>query len=32
VSFFGGQGSLNMNSWRDDSRHFAFVAYPLDRR
>ena len=27
---FGGQGSLNVNSWSPDSRRFAFVAYPLD--
>lgn len=24
----GGQGTLNVNSWSPDSRHFAFVAYP----
>lgn len=28
-SFFGGQGTLNVNSWSPDSRRFAFVAYPL---
>jgi TolB protein len=27
---FGGQGTLNVNSWSPDSRHFAFVAYPID--
>jgi hypothetical protein len=27
--FFGGQGTLNVNSWSPDSRRFAFVAYPL---
>ncbi|MFP5311153.1 MAG: TolB family protein [Actinomycetes bacterium] len=27
---FGGQGTLNVNSWSPDSQHFAFVAYPLD--
>jgi Tol biopolymer transport system component len=27
--FFGGQGSLNVNSWAPDSTRFAFVAYPL---
>jgi len=27
---FGGQGTLNVNSWSPDSRHFAFVAYPLE--
>ncbi|MET4618827.1 TolB protein [Arthrobacter sp. 2762] len=26
---FGGQGSLNVNSWSSDSRRFAYVAYPL---
>lgn len=26
---FGGQGTLNVNSWWPDSGHFAFVAYPL---
>lgn len=26
---FGGQGTLNVNSWSPDSTHFAFVAYPL---
>ncbi len=31
VHFFGGQGSLNVNSWSPDSRHFAFVEYPEDR-
>lgn len=27
---FGGQGTINVNSWSPDSRHFAFVAYPID--
>jgi TolB protein len=27
--FFGGQGSLNVNSWAPDSDRFAFVAYPI---
>jgi TolB protein len=27
---FGGQGTLNVNSWSPDSRRFAYVAYPLD--
>ena len=27
LEFFGGQGSLNVNSWNADSRHFAFVMY-----
>lgn len=29
VSFFGGQGTMNVNSWAPDSRRFAYVAYPL---
>jgi TolB protein len=28
-SFFGGQGTINVNSWAPDSRRFAFVAYPM---
>lgn len=27
LSFFGGQGSINVNSWAADSRHIAFVSY-----
>lgn len=27
---FGGQGTLNVNSWSPDSSRFAFVAYPID--
>ncbi|UKA67010.1 biopolymer transporter Tol [Arthrobacter sp. FW306-05-C] len=27
---FGGQGTLNVNSWSPDSQRFAYVAYPLD--
>lgn len=27
-SLFGGQGTLNTNSWAPDSRQFAYVAYP----
>jgi TolB protein len=27
--FFGGQGTINVNSWSPDSRHFAFVSYKL---
>jgi TolB protein len=30
LAFFGGQGSLNVNSWAPDSRHFAYVDYPVD--
>ena len=29
LDFFGGQGSLNVNSWSPDSRRFAFVSYRL---
>jgi Tol biopolymer transport system component len=29
-ALFGGQGTLNVNSWSPDSRHFAFVGYPLE--
>jgi len=28
-AFLGGQGTINVNSWAPDSRHFAFVAYPI---
>lgn len=31
IRLFGGQGTINVNSWSPDSRRFAFVAYPLDR-
>jgi TolB protein len=27
---FGGQGTINVNSWSPDSRRFAFMAYPID--
>ncbi|WP_369046352.1 TolB family protein [Sinomonas sp. P10A9] len=27
---FGGQGTLNVNSWAPDSGRFAFIAYPVD--
>ena len=27
VELFGGQGTINVNSWAPDSRHFAFVSY-----
>jgi TolB protein len=27
---FGGQGTMNVNSWSPDSRRFAFMAYPID--
>ncbi|NYD78615.1 TolB family protein [Arthrobacter cupressi] len=29
---FGGQGTLNVNSWSPDSERFAFVAYPLAKQ
>ena len=29
LSFFGGQGSMNVNSWAPDSRHIAFVSYEI---
>ena len=29
VSFFGGQGTINVNSWSPDNQHFGYVAYPL---
>ncbi|HYZ85898.1 MAG TPA: hypothetical protein VE621_15920 [Bryobacteraceae bacterium] len=29
VTFFGGQGSINVNSWSPDSKRFAFVEYEL---
>lgn len=27
TTLYGGQGTLNVNSWAPDSRHFAFVSY-----
>jgi TolB protein len=30
VPAFGGQGTINVNSWSPDSTRFAFVSYPLD--
>jgi hypothetical protein len=29
---FGGQGSLNVNSWSPDGRRFGFVAYPFNEK
>ena len=29
VDFFGGQGSINVNSWSPDSRQFAYVSYRI---
>jgi hypothetical protein len=28
VAAFGGQGTLNVNSWSPDSERFAYVEYP----
>lgn len=28
AAFFGGQGTINVNSWSPESREFAFVSYP----
>lgn len=30
VTLFGGQGTINVNSWAPDSRRFAFVSYRLE--
>jgi TolB protein len=27
ATFFGGQGTINVNSWAPDSKRFAFVIY-----
>jgi Tol biopolymer transport system component len=27
ITFFGGQGTINVNSWSPDSKRFAFVVY-----
>ena len=29
VALFGGQGTINVNSWSPDSTRFAYVAYPV---
>jgi TolB protein len=29
AALFGGQGTINVNSWAPDSRRFAYVAYPV---
>jgi Tol biopolymer transport system component len=29
---FGGQGTLNVNSWSPDGRRFGFVAYPMQQK
>lgn len=31
VSLFGGQGTINVNSWAPDSRRFAFVSYRIEK-
>lgn len=31
ATFFGGQGTINVNSWAPDSKRLAFVSYPLGR-
>ena len=30
VKLFGGQGTINVNSWAPDSKRFAFVSYRLE--
>ena len=32
VELFGGQGTINVNSWSPDSKRFAFVSYRLDNK
>lgn len=32
LKFFGGQGSINVNSWNPDSKQFAFVMYELEHK
>ncbi|MCM1135797.1 MAG: TIM barrel protein [Clostridium sp.] len=32
LDFFGGQGSVNVNSWAPDNRRFAFVTYELEHK
>jgi TolB protein len=27
---FGGQGTINVNSWSPDNRHFAYISYPIE--
>ena len=27
---FGGQGTINVNSWSPDSSRYAYVTYPID--
>jgi TolB protein len=28
---FGGQGTINVNNWSPDNRHFAYVTYPIEQ-
>ena len=30
TTLFGGQGTINVNSWSPDSREFAFVSYRIE--
>jgi Tol biopolymer transport system component len=30
AAFFGGQGTINVNSWSPDSQRLAFVSYPVE--
>jgi Tol biopolymer transport system component len=30
VELFGGQGTINVNSWAPDSKRFAFVSYRVE--
>ena len=30
LKLFGGQGTINVNSWAPDSQRFAFVSYALE--
>ena len=32
IPLFGGQGTLNVNSWSPDGRRFAYIAYPVGDR
>jgi hypothetical protein len=32
VELFGGQGTINVNSWSPDSQRFAFVSYRLEEQ
>lgn len=32
IDLFGGQGSINVNSWAPDSKKFAFVSYELNHK